>query len=741
MTRPIPLEELTDASGKAAGLHFLHQAGFDVPATWVIPPDSQPPYEVDELLARGGPFAVRSSASVEDGSERSFAGQFASVLDVPAQHAALIDAIEEVRASGRSERAQAYADVEPEMAVIIQDMVRPIVSGVAFSKNPVTGLGETVIEAVRGRGDQLVSEGATPDRWVRRWGDYVEAPADSDIDPSVIDAVAELTQAVADARGNAVDIEWVWDGDHVRPVQVRPITGLDEIGVYSNRISKEVMPGLIKPLVWSVNVPVVNRAWIELFTEAVGPNDLTPADLAKQFGYRSYFDMGTIGDIFELLGMPRSSLENLLGLPEGSEQPKFKPSATTIRKTPRLLALAMRKAWYGRTAERIIPALRRDYARFDGSLVDLSDDAILGRIDELMELGTRAAYANIVLPLLANVTSGLLRRRLAKHDVDLSAIDLTRGVDGFEELDPNAGLDRLAEELEAEGPAESVEDLSPRAAGALRRFLSEFGHFSDSGNDFSVAPWREQPEMVLRVATARVGETTRQGASGWDAAEAHVSVIGRPAMRALRNRAVTAQLRREAISSAYTYGYGLFRNHFLELGRRLVERERLDRPDDVMYLDLAQLRDVVRGGDLDARAIVAHHRAEMDRVADLEMPEVIYGDDFVPVRRQTGSGVYQGVATSRGRYRGSVRVVTGMADFDRVDEGDVLAIPYSDVGWTPLFRRAGAVVAESGGMLSHSSIVAREYGIPCVVSVAGAMSLPDGAIVVVDGFTGEVVLE
>jgi len=123
------------------------------------------------------------------------------------------------------------------------------------------------------------------------------------------------------------------------------------------------------------------------------------------------------------------------------------------------------------------------------------------------------------------------------------------------------------------------------------------------------------------------------------------------------------------------------------------------------------------------------------------MPDVIYGDHFTPAVAASPGGILQGVATSRGRYRGAIRVVNGLADFDKVQDGDVLAIPYSDVGWTPLFGRAGAVVAEAGGMLSHSSIVAREYGIPCVVSVPGATRLEDGSIVTVDGYQGVVVVE
>ena len=65
-------------------------------------------------------------------------------------------------------------------------------------------------------------------------------------------------------------------------------------------------------------------------------------------------------------------------------------------------------------------------------------------------------------------------------------------------------------------------------------------------------------------------------------------------------------------------------------------------------------------------------------------------------------------------------------------------IPYSDVGWTPFFHLAGAVVSEAGGILSHSSIIAREYGVPAVVSVAGAMRLQDGMVLEIDGYTGKV---
>jgi pyruvate,water dikinase len=86
-------------------------------------------------------------------------------------------------------------------------------------------------------------------------------------------------------------------------------------------------------------------------------------------------------------------------------------------------------------------------------------------------------------------------------------------------------------------------------------------------------------------------------------------------------------------------------------------------------------------------------------------------------------------------------VIRSLADFGKLEPGDVLVIPFSDVSWTPLFTRAGAVIAESGGILSHSSIVAREFNLPCVVSVSHACQIPDNTLVAVDGFKGEVIVQ
>ena len=121
------------------------------------------------------------------------------------------------------------------------------------------------------------------------------------------------------------------------------------------------------------------------------------------------------------------------------------------------------------------------------------------------------------------------------------------------------------------------------------------------------------------------------------------------------------------------------------------------------------------------------------------MPELILGSEQPPVMK-TVQYALKGIPTSLGTYSGPARIINGIDDFEKMQDGDVMIIPFSDVGWIPLFAKAGAVVSESGGILSHSSIVAREYGIPAVVSVLGICHLADGTMITVNGYTGDIVL-
>jgi pyruvate,water dikinase len=734
-----------EAGGKAMNLRWLARHGYRVPATRVVPAAAGSDPEavragLDGFVAPGRRYAVRSSARVEDGPGWSFAGQFLTLLDVEGLQA-VVEAVGLVRASGDRPDLRPYlerAGIPPggmEMAVIVQDMVRPAASGVAFSRNPLTGLDEIVVEAVAGRGDALVAGTAAPARWVRRWGAWTTRPPESPVDEAVVEEVATLLPRLAQRYGRPVDVEWVHDGSDLFLVQARPMTG-ERVAVYSNRIAREVLPGMIKPLVWSVNVPVVNSAWIELFTGLVGPTGLTPDDLARAFSYRAYFNMQAIGDIFERLGMRRDLLEVLLGLPGGEDRPSFRPGPGSLRHLPRMAGMAGRLLRYHRELERELPRLEDGFAEIAASDPSgLDDDALVDRVAALSGLTRRAAFANIVTPLLMNAWSARLRTRLEARGVDPATVDPAAGHPDRARYDPNRGLEALAAALRNLSPEARARLEGGRWAAlpGLEAFLDQFGHLSDSGNDFSSVPWREDPAHLVALLDTH-GPFRSAGALPLEA-------VGARRLRRLGGRAARYRIARDRVSFAFTRGYGLFRPTMLEAGRRLAGRGLLDSADDVFFLTLAEVEGLLGRGEppADPAGRARDRRREMEVLADVAMPEVIFGDEYVPAPAADPDHTLQGLGSSRGVHSGPARIVRSLGDGRRVREGDVVVVPFCDVAWTPVLARAGAVVAESGGMLSHSSIVAREFGIPCVVSVEGATRIPDGAHVRVDGFTGAVV--
>ncbi|MEO8182229.1 MAG: PEP/pyruvate-binding domain-containing protein [Deltaproteobacteria bacterium] len=221
MLEPLPLGAALDVRScghKAATLAVLLEAGHNVPDGFVIPVGgSCSARSLRQALERlgPGPYAVRSSGVAEDLAEASFAGQYETVLGVETLDG-LVAAVERVRASGTTALATAYrahaGSAEAPLGVLVQRMVAAQAAGVMFSKNPVTGADEVVIEAVRGLGDRLMAGEVEGDRWVCR-GNDVEARVDAGaLDAGIARRLAELVRVIAAERGAAQDIEWAMAG-------------------------------------------------------------------------------------------------------------------------------------------------------------------------------------------------------------------------------------------------------------------------------------------------------------------------------------------------------------------------------------------------------------------------------------------------------------------------------------------------------------------------------------------------
>jgi phosphohistidine swiveling domain-containing protein len=752
---------IDETGNKANSLIFLHRYGFKIPTTYLVTTGAWERYikegtgilselrkEIGELP--DSTFAVRSSTTAEDSMEYSCAGQFQTFINISGTEN-ILHSVQKVWDSAIMLEENEYLKktniASLKCGVIIQEMIQAKLAGVCFSKNPVTNLSEIIIEAIDGPGENLVQKGLTPFRWRIRKGVILEGD-DKHPDLHLIQKLAFDTEKLKRRYGHHVDIEWAYDGKEVYYLQLRPITGEKHLPVYSNKMAKEMLPGQIKPLVWSVNIPMVNGTWIQLLSEITGPLTIQPEDLAKSFYFRTYFDIAALSKILHEFGMSSDSLETLM-LTAGNSKPSFKPGMKALKHTFRMVRFINHKLHFEKTFLREYQILKSNYSRIEQEIkAGVTSDSFPVFYHTLFIEGKKLAYLNIVIPILMQIFHKKLRKQLTKIKLDYDQIDFNKDFPKLLEYSPLIPLYEIRTSIEAlpapiQEQCTSIDAIKaiPEASAIRKKidlFLKDFGHLSDSGNDFSSPKWEENPTHVLNMIMKAQPVQTKSGSFNLLTPGTGKIKVGSSLLKSY-SKAGRFKLYREQISSLYIFGYGLFRSLFLSLGKELVNREILESHEDILYLKKEEIdlipNEISATQKLAYQELIRERKREMEETKEFVLPPVIYGDQ-APILEMGKVKNHPGVGTSSGAYRGRTRVIQGMEDFDSVQKGDILIIPFSDVSWTPILTQAGAIVSETGGILSHCSIMAREMGIPAMVSVANACALGNGLLATVDGSNG-----
>jgi len=202
-------------------------------------------------------YSVRSSASIEDMPSHSFAGQFKSFLNVKGK-SNILESIKKVWESTNTDNIKSYLRKSKidqknlKMAVIIQEMVKAKSSGVTFTKNPMNNRDEIIIEAVKGLGDSLLQDGVNPYRGVYKLGTWVEKPDLPGMPIKLLEDIVIESKILENKKGKPLNLEWSYDGHYIYWLQLREITALSNLPFYSNKMAKEFLPGIIKPLICTI---------------------------------------------------------------------------------------------------------------------------------------------------------------------------------------------------------------------------------------------------------------------------------------------------------------------------------------------------------------------------------------------------------------------------------------------------------------------------------------------------------
>jgi pyruvate,water dikinase len=758
----------------------------------------------DAYAALGSPtVAVRSSATAEDLPDASFAGQMESYLNVRGADE-LLAAVRRCWASLWTPRALSYrarqgvAHSAVRLAVVVQQLVEAEVAGVLFTANPVTGhRGQMVIDAVWGLGEALVGGQVTPDHWVIEAGgkvleariarkEQMTAPREGGttltavpaqrqekpvLDERPLAALVALGQQAARHFGAPQDVEWALAQGRLYLVQSRPITSLfplprpeppPEAGlrVY---VCANVLQGLVEPL-----TPMGNDLFrclingVGAFKYGLKVRVGQPAPVFKLATGRLFLDVTVpLRHPRARAALPRAVWimdPHIAGIVKAllEREPRLKPDhrplpikfslSFVLNLLRRFLVVLLAPE---SAPQRLVAGADRLARGIERQAAQVRTPAESRRfVEEILS----PFWARFLYQLVPTFAPGIAARFLAEALLrrwlnDPCALQpVLRSLPHNPTMEMDLALWRLSRVLKAEGAEPSADHP------AVRAFLAEYGHRGVREIDVGMPRWREQPAQVLEVlrtylahgAAADPEQQFRQGERAAEEASRALVERVRRERGWLRARVLSFLLRRiRALMGRREYPKFLFVRIFAAVrgaigraGEVLVSAGRLEKVDDVFFLTLSDLE-----SPADLRNLAACNRADYERELGRKViPRVMTseGETFY-LAPGTVPGALAGTPASPGSYEGVVRVIRDPRGA-KLEPGEVLVAPGTDPAWTPLFLSAGALVMEMGGVMSHGSVVAREYGIPAVVGVVGATErLRTGQRVRVDGENGQVV--
>ena len=733
----LPVEEL---GSKAGTLRTLLAQGFRIPPGLVVTAGSALALgdELDTALQQAavgigpGPFAVRSSATSEDLPGASYAGMYETYLNV--NLANLADAVRRGFEAASSQRVAAYDiprravqppdSAQPGMAMLVQQMVPAVAAGVAFTANPLTGRrDETIVTAVRGLGESLVSGDSVGEQWAIRGGLAKRTRGgEGAITEREAVEIAELARSVEAHFGTPQDIEWAIDDTRALfLLQARPMTALPDPVAW-------VAPG---PGLWSRNFRLgewLPEAMTPLFADWLlhriesGYLDGMRADARVTVPFR-YASVN--GWYYNTLPIPSPRLLwRVLADSRGRAVWFLYNALVRVSRNPAAVHRALLHRLELKWREKLLPSYRTLVERSGRDLGFATAERVMEMVDELGRSAGEYLWSLALVGGSAWKMEGTLTRFWRKHLAD--ALEGTPHGTGGPQL--------LLRGLPGAQPS-----LPQHAVYSLDWYHPTAGETSADGDKPTDPAGSQQTDRVIedRLACERACRTALRNRPNLLARFDELLAVA-------QHYAVLREEQARDLSLAWP----VLRRCASRLGERLRRAGVIDNDDDVYFLTLDEVLD----DSAAHRNQVQERRATWNRQRHLSAPITIGSPPrFVgdPIARAVAAargpadlpaGAIIGHPASIGHATGRVRIITGQDDFSSFLPGEVLVAKATAPAWTPLFARAVAVITDGGTLAAHASLVAREYGIPAVVGTGDATTrLHTGMLVRVDGGAGTVI--
>lgn len=708
--------------------------------------------------------AVRSSAEAEDSPDRSFAGQYDSVMDVKTG-SGLLEALGSV---AKSRPASAY-DRGKKLPVhaIVQGYIEPDAAGVLFTVNPSNGLPEILINAAAGHGGKVVEGGDVLTVQIDRLTDDIHYGTGSEklLPVNQLAALRRLGEKVESFMGTPQDIEWAIRNGELYALQTRPVTNINYLRVWDNANIGESFPGIVLPLTFSIARRGYELAYKSQGYEAgldwyqLEANHRTFNSMVGLFAGRMYYNLASW---YKFIGLFPNNSQNQKYLDEQlqtvGEAAYLPPSHYPLGYKLRFYAKIIRRSlFFENEKKRFWKSLEADYDRYE---------KLPAGSDLFNQLGRYAYIEQMVIPRMGRSADndffvmtyhGLLKNRLKKwldgkdgttydflgslHDV-ISARQATLLSDIAGQIKQDSRALELIHAKEFDGLDTYLKN-SP-AAGLLTEYRAKFLHrFAEDQKIESVNPLLTNDgfygllipflglddnalEIRRKDAAAAEGLRSRKmlrQLNFWQ------RLIYRLLIGRLKHHLRIREHNRLLRGRAYAY----LRELFIEVGVTLKSSELISRADDVYCLDIEEIFRLINaaGYEDDLQYLVTQRRKRYRHYGIIKVPSKFVTTaltDKLPENfsgqessRLDGKTSLKGTISSPGTVEGRVIVLSKPVIPD--EPFDILVVSHTDPGWTPLIALCKALIVEHGGILSHAAIVTRELGIPSIIGVENVTHL------------------
>lgn len=717
--------------------------------------------------------AVRSSATAEDLEEASFAGQQETFLNVYGKED-LFDKVKKCWASLWNARAIIYRKQKwfhkekLSLAIVVQQMIEGEISGVLFTVNPTNvKKDEMMINAAYGLGEAVVSGMVTPDTYIcsksnrrilskekgskeisivydklrgtRNIENTLEKRESFSLKENQIKEMIDLGLKIERHYGAPQDIEWTMAGGKAYILQSRAITTLNNTvtndeGKHTN-LQKKVLNNLLEH-------------W---------PKVPYPLDF-----YGSYYIMEQKNRAFKEIGI---DMKNQIIMKEDGE---FEVQATKVRITPKIIKLPFTIKNYINTdinnkkSKEGYEAVLKELNLIENkNLSTYTKLELSEQLKDVIELSSKIAYLRFRYSIFPSVVIGkIIGSKLKKIDGGLTEYDLLSGLK-YKTLTINEDLMELAElakgnkdiyelicngtiverKLNNEEVFQKLKVIYPKFFQIIEEFLKKNGWKSSMAYfPFSAISWREDHNNFMDSLRIMIKGNSNNSFNINKYSEIQHNIIeklgqvkGSKLLKRIEEYRFYHVQREESLYQIERC-YGLSRKIVQEIADRLSDI--LENRNDILYLTLEEIYEACSK----AEAYLENVRYKI-RIRKQGRKNNIALWNSIEIKGEDAKGTcLKGICGSRGKAKGKVCIINEVSEFNKLQEGDILVCKFTDPIWTPLFAIAKAVVSDTGGPLSHSAIVAREYNIPAVLGTGQATSfLKDGEIIIVDGDKGEVI--